>query len=114
MNLITNQDDMYWRPIETAPKDQNILLLRPTKYGGPRVEIGYFESEKHHSKPRPYWESMSKLSMFEKRTYQPTYWMPLPETPSLPEAEKLTGADLRGADLNGANLGDAYWTGGKK
>lgn len=70
---------MEWQPIETAPKDEKILLAR----AGQWVDIGEWEDDRHAKKPRPYWTAnrewwAGKMAMREQ---QPTHWMPLPPPP---------------------------------
>ena len=64
-------NDQTWQPIETAPKDQSVLVvsdggnmwMATFRYVGPRV------GER--------WES----SGFGRLPFQPTHWMPLPKPP---------------------------------
>ena len=70
-----------WQPIETAPKDADILLYGPSS-DGPRVTEGYwmkaqydYEFDRTHP---AFWFSMD--GGFTKK-YPPTHWMPLPEPP---------------------------------
>ena len=58
-----------WQPIETAPKDEQIMLA--IEFDGPndwRIKTGYYFSEEQCWKV---WGG----------SWQPTHWMPLPEAP---------------------------------
>lgn len=57
-----------WMPIETAPKDQNILL-----YGAKRLDycVGRFQGGEWITESSHEWHLM----------YTPTHWMPLPKPP---------------------------------
>lgn len=64
--------DMDWQPIETAPKDRDILLFCPRR----GVVCGEWEQDKYSPKPRPFW-SNDKERLFgtrETRADQPTHW----------------------------------------
>lgn len=67
------------QPIETAPKDRDILLLCPRR-GCVR---GRWSDEKYASKPIPYWtnDRVNIVGTRETRADQPTHWMPLPDVP---------------------------------
>ncbi len=68
-----------WQPIETAPKDVDVLLFCP-RFG---VVRGRWSDEKYAKTPRPYWKN-DRTNLFgiqETRKNQPTHWMPLPEVP---------------------------------
>lgn len=56
---------MKWQPIETAPKDADVLLYLDDDYW---IEQGWQEDGK--------WKTYSGYS------YNPKYWMPLPEPPT--------------------------------
>lgn len=76
---------MQWQPIETAPKDERILLYRPTAgFPWARVVIGRFDSDRYAKRPRPYWphELEWVTGKTEGRAANPTHWMPLPGPPS--------------------------------
>ena len=84
-NQFAQASNMVWRPIEEAPKDGTRVLLYWPKFGSnPRQEIGYFEMQKYHSKPTPYWWSSNAVKNYGVRwyrDYQPTHWQPLPQPP---------------------------------
>jgi len=69
---------LEWKPIETAPKDRDILLLCPSR----GVVRGSWNND-CHKKPRPYWTNDREriFGVTETRADQPTHWMPLPEPP---------------------------------
>jgi hypothetical protein len=81
-----------WRPIETAPKDKNIMLA--TDYAPFRVTEGWWEEPEHGEylgdcggecrcpeygdTPEPMW--LSTDGGFTKE-HPPTHWMPVPAGP---------------------------------
>lgn len=72
-----------WQPIETAPKDQTVIVFRPTMWGG-KGHIGKarWETDKYLKKPKPFWSSSEGwIGKTEDRHHPPTHWMPLPEPP---------------------------------
>lgn len=76
-------DMSNWQPIDTAPRDgTRILIWRPSigRIDG-RAEEGWWETQKYHNRPRPYWESTGWHGIGFKRNWPPTHWMPLPEEP---------------------------------
>jgi hypothetical protein len=76
-----------WQPIETAPKDQIVLLYRPTApFPAIQVAPGKYDSDQYARKPRPYWSIWLCVwnGKTESRTYHPTHWQPLPAPPELP------------------------------
>lgn len=58
-----------WQPIETAPKDQRLLLFFPT---AGMVATGYWAIFDEAWQGEPFTEEDRPL---------PTHWMPLPELP---------------------------------
>jgi hypothetical protein len=65
-----------WQPIETAPKDSDVLLLYQDGEG---VQAGYwYDLEKPHS-----WVAVETQGLTGGRM-QPTHWMPLPAAPVTP------------------------------
>ena len=77
---------MEWQPIETAPKNADILLYCPRR----GVVCGRWSDERYATKPKPYWthDRERLFGVRETREDQPTHWMPLPEAPNV----ELTGA----------------------
>lgn len=71
---------MQWQPIETAPKDADILLSCP-RIG---VVRGRWQDDQYAKRPRPYWTNDRErlLGIASVRGDQPTHWMPLPEPPN--------------------------------
>jgi hypothetical protein len=58
---------MVWRPIDTAPKDEEILLFVPPN----EIEIGF------------YWLDGRWMDLSTNYSFEPTHWMPLPEKPKV-------------------------------
>ncbi len=73
---------MTWQPIDTAHKDQRVLLYYPQKIFD--VVCGSWQTEKHARKPRPHWRNDSShiLGIHANRQIQPTHWMALPNDPA--------------------------------
>ncbi len=68
---------MIWpEPIDTAPKNQRILLYIP---GLRRWEFGRWEEQKLHRKPKPYWRWCESVT--DCRVYSPTHWLVEPKEP---------------------------------
>jgi hypothetical protein len=68
-----------WQPIETAPKDTDVILY--CKRIG--VVCGRWSDERYAGNPRPYWKH-DKTHLFgikQTREDQPTHWMPKPDAP---------------------------------
>lgn len=72
-----------WMPIETAPKDKNIILFCHRR----GVIRGKWFTDQYAKKPIPYWTNDLEVifGIRETRADQPTHWMPLPEPPALNE-----------------------------
>jgi hypothetical protein len=76
-----------WQPIETAPKDQSVVLLHSSKWLEPCS--GYFISAKYLEKEygNPYvmeegwYPSCGFIFDLPEVVIKPTHWMPLPEAP---------------------------------
>jgi hypothetical protein len=75
-----------WQPIETAPRDQRIVLYRPSSpIERARVVIGQYNPNSDAAKrPRPYWshDCETFTGTKEARSHPPTHWCllyPLPE-----------------------------------
>jgi hypothetical protein len=73
---------MTWQPIDTAPKDQRVLLYYPQQIFG--VVCGSWQTEEYVRKPRPHWRNDSShlLGIHATRQIQPTHWMALPNAPA--------------------------------
>jgi hypothetical protein len=73
-----------WQPIETAPKDQDVLLYCKAR----GVVRGRWEDCYFARKPRPYWtnDREALFGVSGTRNDQPTHWMPLPPAPNQGEA----------------------------
>lgn len=76
-----------WQPIETGPKDGSRVLLYfpPNGNRSERIEAGYWEIQKWHNRPKPYWsgDCERSLGVTWYRLTQPTHWQPLPEAPNV-------------------------------
>ncbi len=72
---------MEWQPIETAPKNQDVLLFCPLR----GIVRGVWNWDRYAHNPRPYWSNDRErmLGTRETRADQPTHWMPLPKVPTL-------------------------------
>jgi hypothetical protein len=66
-----------WKPIETAPKDREIMIVRNGK-----IRIGKWDDDRYNKKPRPYWRDHQGRNISTMRYLPPTHWMPLPEPPT--------------------------------
>jgi hypothetical protein len=83
--MLTNLEFGKWQPMESAPKDGEILLLteETTPTGKRRrVEMGRCNDDRHARKPKPFWEQISRrhLGLVFMRKNPPIAWMPLPST----------------------------------
>ena len=65
-----------WQPIETAPKDREILIARPES-----VKIAKWDDDRYNRKPRPFWNDYSPHGMAYMRNNSPKYWQYLPPLP---------------------------------
>lgn len=74
-----------WQPIDSAPKDQRLLLFYPGQLGG--WICGHWDDDKYAKNSRPYWRNDRTIYMGVKmcRRHPPTHWMPLPPPPSSEE-----------------------------
>jgi len=63
---------MNWQPIETAPKDRQIVLYIP----GHGPSVGQWNYTAHNKKPHPYWSSVAErlFGVQWMRDRQPTHW----------------------------------------
>jgi hypothetical protein len=82
---------MTWQPIDTAHKDQRVLLYYPQKIFD--VVCGSWQTEKHARKPRPHWRNDSShiLGIHANRQIQPTHWMALPNDPAHDNPDPASG-----------------------
>ncbi len=72
-----------WMPIDSAPKDQMILLFRPNAIRWGRVSPGQYNEDRFAKKPRPFWDGWLKIGgTTDWRKWEPTHWMPLPDPPT--------------------------------
>lgn len=72
-----------WLPIESAPKDERILVVHNMTTGY-RVTVGVWVDDRYNKKPRPYWggEVADVWGVVVARKNPPLYWMPLPSPPA--------------------------------
>lgn len=100
---------MTWQPIETAPKDGDVLLYCPRR----GVVRGRWDTSKYAKKPRPYWTNDREClwGIAATRDDQPTHWMPLP-SPPCPDCHETKTAGERAAD--GAPLVCTACQGGRR
>lgn len=76
--LLAAADAAAWQPIETAPKDKQVLILRAG-----RVSIGWFNDTRYDRNPSPYWGGYDAAHYIRwARKTHPTHWQPLPPPPS--------------------------------
>jgi hypothetical protein len=68
---------MNWQPIETAPKDEDYLLLL---FNG-RTTVGGWTPKRTLSSGRHTWERPAGWWTQDDSGHSPTHWMPLPEPP---------------------------------
>lgn len=81
LSLCGHAQSPGWQPIETAPKDREILVWSEM-FDGKRF-IAKWNDNRYASKPRPYW-SFSDEQIYGTtavRNNQPTHWTPLPQGP---------------------------------
>ena len=76
-----SKENNGWLPIESAPKDQYILLF-PSRWYNVPCEVGKFDNDEYAKKPRPYWRRFGSHRVTDDRATQPTYWRPLPKPPA--------------------------------
>ena len=62
-----------WRPIETAPKDDSVVLL----YGNGWTTMGWWDADCEA------WEDDRVPEYSAACVWTPTHWMPLPPSPTI-------------------------------
>lgn len=75
---------MNWLPIETAPKDQRILLCYSEEvFNGIHCIMGQWNDDRYSRNPFPRWTSdmSSLLGVVREKRLQPCFWMPVPDKP---------------------------------
>ena len=65
-----------WQPIETAPKDIELILLYQDGYG---VRAGYWDDV---TSDVPCWFA-AETQLITAGKFRPTHWMPLPAAPKV-------------------------------
>lgn len=66
---------MQWQPIETAPKDGRLILVR-AQHDGVHYFTAYCGKDNMFYQPRQTYDGLPDMYIIE-----PTHWMPLPEPP---------------------------------
>lgn len=72
-------DAVAWRPIETALKDGENVLLWDEGYK--KITIGYWNDDRYAAKPKPYWSYSGFHDVARARSNPPKWWQPLPAPP---------------------------------
>ena len=87
---MTTHSPLTWQPIDTAPKDQRVLLYYPQRFPG--VVCGVWQDEEYARKPQPHWTNdRSHIhGVYASRRIQPTHWMALPDAPAHNSGEGAT------------------------
>lgn len=84
----TPEPPAEWQPIETAPKDREVLGWFPyyaTQQAGGSVWVIRWREDQYSKNPKPYFEASGWVwGIRDQRAKQPTHWMPLPTRPSQP------------------------------
>lgn len=71
-----NRRSTLWQPIDTAPKDREIIVwVRGRQY------IATWERDSYNQKPRPFWNYSDTWGKTGCRAIPPLLWMPLPASP---------------------------------
>jgi hypothetical protein len=68
-----------WMPIETAPKNQTVVVWPPSFSGA--TSSAYWDDDKFAKSPRPYWVRID-ASKTDSRLRPPTHWRPVIEGPT--------------------------------
>lgn len=66
-----------WQPIDTAPKNGRTILV----WMHNQALVAYWDSQQHHSRPKPFWSTVGPWGACADRDSQPKWWMPLPPAP---------------------------------
>jgi hypothetical protein len=76
------RESIEWQPVETAPKDERILLWYP-KWDGLEgvVVVGCWHRDEFGRPPQPHWTNDSSLDWEYTYHHQPTHWRRIPEAP---------------------------------
>ena len=74
-----------WRPISTAPKDgQDLLLFVPShELTGSQIVIGWYEADIAETPGvvERGWRSLQIMDYDDYASFKPTHWLRLPEPP---------------------------------
>ena len=75
LSLAKEGEKMRWRPIESAPRDEDILVTNGTAVG-----------EAHWYEQGFFWAHCHPTDSYDGMVWLPTHWMPLPQ-PSAPDTK---------------------------
>lgn len=67
-----------WQPIETAPRNEYILVWPSSSNG--TASCAKWDTDSFSKRPRPYWRRLD-AGLQESRLNPPTHWMPIPDPP---------------------------------
>lgn len=67
--------DRGWRPIEGAPRDERVLIFRPSDFLEDRIFTVFLDED-------DWWSVHDGKHDHHLRGNQPTHWMPLPDAPA--------------------------------
>lgn len=81
---------MDWQTMETAPKDETVILIHKPEWKYPYVAHWYEYSKLHSSVEDGYC-----LHPHNNGPQHPTHWMPLPEPPVLKSPDVQKQEDLK-------------------
>jgi hypothetical protein len=71
-----------WKPIDTAPRDKEILIFVQNDYGG-NIFMARWDKDESAIRPKPRWTSSSPAyKAITAINGPPTHWMPLPPPPT--------------------------------
>lgn len=73
-------DAAAWRPIETAPRDKEIVLFYPKAFGSDGgIHKGRWDCDQYRKMPKPYWRGSYSdcWGVIHARKNPPTHWRPV-------------------------------------
>ncbi|WP_281700978.1 DUF551 domain-containing protein [Acetobacter malorum] len=82
--IIAAADAAAWRPIETAPRDKEIILFYPKVLGSDAgIYKGRWDCDQYRKIPKPYWGGgyADLWGIIHAKKNPPTHWQPLPNPP---------------------------------
>ena len=71
-----------WRPIDTAPKTGEPIVLWPPSRKGV-ITCGAWDDDRYSKRPRPFWNRLDQWRMGFARENPPTHWAPIPAGPEV-------------------------------